>query len=70
MAELKNPIQEAERYLDNARRILSEKAEKEGNYYKDRKYVKMAGNSDKLFLFVIIMPFCRQNQNNYFAIFD
>ena len=45
MAELKNPIQEAERYLDNARQILSEKAEKDGDYYNDRKYVKMAGNT-------------------------
>jgi len=45
MAELKNPIKEAERYLDNARQILSEKAEKEGDYYSDRKYVKMAGNT-------------------------
>ncbi|MCL2596186.1 MAG: DUF5618 family protein [Paludibacter sp.] len=45
MAELKNPIKEAERYLDNAKQILSEKAEKDGNYYNDRKYVKMAGNT-------------------------
>ncbi|MDR2691035.1 MAG: DUF5618 family protein, partial [Dysgonamonadaceae bacterium] len=36
---------EAERYLQNARQILSEKAEKDGNYYKDSKYVKMAGNT-------------------------
>jgi len=45
MAELKNPIQEAERYLQNARQILSEKAEKDGDYYNDSKYVKMAGNT-------------------------
>ena len=45
MTKLKNPIEEAERYLENARRILSEKAEKEGNYYYDSKYVKMAGNT-------------------------
>ncbi|GHT76547.1 hypothetical protein AGMMS50262_15030 [Bacteroidia bacterium] len=44
MAMLKNPIREAERYMQNARTVLSEKAEKEGNYYKDRKYVKAAGN--------------------------
>jgi len=41
----KNPIKEAERYLDNAKKILSEKAGKEGNYYSDQKYVKMAGNT-------------------------
>ena len=45
MARLKHPIREAERYLQNARQILSEKAEKDGNYYNDTKYVKMAGNT-------------------------
>ncbi|MCL1937226.1 MAG: DUF5618 family protein [Candidatus Azobacteroides sp.] len=45
MAELKHPIQEAERYLQNAREILSEKAGKDGDYYTDSKYVKMAGNT-------------------------
>ena len=45
MAELAHPIQEAERYLSNARNILSEKAEKDGDYYNDRKYVKVAGNT-------------------------
>ena len=45
MAELKHPIREAERYLQNARQILSEKAEKNGDYYYDSKYVKMAGNT-------------------------
>ena len=44
MAELKNPIKEAERYLQNAKQILSEKAEKDGNYYNDKKYVQAAGN--------------------------
>jgi len=45
MAQLKHPIREAERYLQNARQILTEKAEKDGDYYKDSKYVKMAGNT-------------------------
>ena len=45
MAQLKHPIREAERYLENARQILSEKAGKDGNYYNDSKYVKMAGNT-------------------------
>jgi len=45
MAELKHPIREAERYLQNARQILSEKAEKDGDYYRDRKYVRIAGNT-------------------------
>ena len=45
MARFKHPIREAERYLQNARQILSEKAEKDGDYYHDTKYVKMAGNT-------------------------
>ena len=38
-------IVEAYRYLDNAKDILREKAQKEDKYYKDAKYVKMAGNT-------------------------
>jgi len=45
MAQLKHPIREAERYLQNARQILTDKAEKDGDYYNDPKYVKMAGNT-------------------------
>jgi len=45
MAELKHPIREAERYLENARQILSEKAGKDGDYYSDRKYVRIAGHT-------------------------
>ena len=45
MKELKHPIREAERYLQNARDILTEKAGKEGRYYTDKKYVKMAGDT-------------------------
>jgi len=45
MTEIKHPIREAERYLQNARQILSEKAGKNGKYYSDKKYVKLAGHS-------------------------
>ncbi len=38
-------IIEAHRYLENAKEILRDKAQKEDNYYKDSKYVKMAGNT-------------------------
>lgn len=38
-------IQEAKRYLANAKEILSEKAGKDGDYYSDSKYVKMAGDT-------------------------
>ena len=40
-----NPIQEAKRYLANAKEILSEKAGKKGGFYSDGKYVKMAGDT-------------------------
>ena len=43
--EAKTPIREAKRYLANAKEILSEKAGKDGNYYSDSKYVKMAGDT-------------------------
>ena len=42
---MNSTIQEARRYLDNAKEILSEKAQKEGGYYQDKKYVKMAGHT-------------------------
>ena len=42
---MNSTIQEARRYLDNAKEILSEKAQKEGGYYQDKKYVKLAGHA-------------------------
>lgn len=42
----KNEVRsEALRYVDNAKEILSTKAGKEGKYYNDPKYIKMAGNT-------------------------
>lgn len=38
-------IQEARRYLNNAKEILTEKAGKSGKFYSDKKYVRMAGNT-------------------------
>ena len=38
-------IQEAKRYLDNAKEILREKALKDDGYYQNSKYVKMAGHT-------------------------
>jgi len=48
--KMKNQVQkihiiEAERYLDNARQILTEKGQKDGKFYSDKKYVRMAGNT-------------------------
>ena len=45
VAVQKNPIKEAERYMANAKQILTEKAGKEGSYYSDPKYVKLAGHA-------------------------
>ena len=38
-------ITEAHRYIDNAKEILRDKANKDAGYYQDEKYVKMAGNT-------------------------
>ena len=43
--EKKDPIEEAKRYLQNAKDILKEKAGKDGEYYTDAKYVRMAGDT-------------------------
>jgi hypothetical protein len=43
--ETLNQIQEAKRYLDNAKELLSSKAGKDGDYYYDSKYVRMAGDT-------------------------
>ncbi len=43
--ESENPIIEAQRYFDNAKEILRDKAQKRGDYYLDSKYTRMAGNT-------------------------
>ena len=43
--EKSSPIIEAERYIQNARQLLSEKAGKDVDYYTDKKYIKMAGHT-------------------------
>jgi len=43
--ELQDPIEEAKRYVANAKEILREKAVKEDDYYNDSKYVCMAGET-------------------------
>ncbi|OQC45631.1 MAG: hypothetical protein BWX59_01076 [Bacteroidetes bacterium ADurb.Bin028] len=40
-----NPIEEAKRYVANAKQILREKAGKRGYHYTDSKYVSMACNT-------------------------
>jgi hypothetical protein len=43
--EQSNPIIEANRYIQNARQLLTDKAKKDGEYYNDSKYIKMAGHT-------------------------
>ena len=38
-------VTEAKRYLSNAKEILREKGAKDEGYYRDSKYVKMAGHT-------------------------
>lgn len=40
-----NSVQEAKRYIDNAKEILREEAHKDNGFYAARKYVRMAGNT-------------------------
>lgn len=40
-----NHIDEAKRYVENARQLLTEKANKEDGIYQDAKYVKLAGHA-------------------------
>jgi len=42
---MNNTVEEARRYVNNAKEILSEKAKKEDGYYQDTKYVKLAGHA-------------------------
>ena len=40
-----NPIEEAKRYIENAKNILQEKGEIDNDgYFSDKKYMKMAGH--------------------------
>jgi hypothetical protein len=45
MPELKNPIAEAKRYLQNAKDILRNNTEIEDGAYSDSKYVRIAGDT-------------------------
>ena len=41
----KEPIPEAHRYLEKARKILSKNGRKKGEYYNSKRYVRKAGNT-------------------------
>ena len=38
-------LEQAHKYIDNAKEILREKGQKKGKYYRNAKYVKIAGNT-------------------------
>lgn len=42
---MNSKVEEARRYISNAKDILKEKAKKEDGYYQDKKYIRMAGNT-------------------------
>ncbi|GGN10901.1 hypothetical protein GCM10010967_53460 [Dyadobacter beijingensis] len=61
------PAQEAERYLENARQILSEKAGKKDGLYKDIKYVKMASGTAYSAALLILDEYLRQREGIHFT---
>ncbi|ACT96970.1 MULTISPECIES: DUF5618 family protein [Dyadobacter] len=42
---MKDNLKEARRYLNNAKEMLSQKAKKEGKFYQDKKYIRLAGHA-------------------------
>lgn len=56
------PAQEAERYLENARQILTEKAGKKDGLYADVKYVKMAAGTAYSAALLILDEYLRQKE--------
>ena len=55
---------EAYRYLDNAKEILRTKAKKDGKFYNDVKYVRMACNTAYSGLLVALNDFFIQIRNS------
>jgi hypothetical protein len=59
----KTPYLEAMRYLDNARKTLSSSAGKEGKFYTDRKYVRMASHTAYTGVLLCLKAFLNLNTN-------
>ena len=59
--------QEITRYLDNAREILSTKANKEGQVYKDIKYVQMASGTAYSAALMIADEYLRKKEGAKFT---
>lgn len=62
-----NHYQEITRYLDNAREILSTKANKEGQEYKDIKYVQMASGTAYNAALMIADEYLRKKEGTKFT---
>jgi hypothetical protein len=61
------PSEEAARYLENARQILSEKAGKKDDLYADVKYVKMAAGTAYSAALLILDEYLRQKEGLKFT---
>lgn len=61
------PAQEAERYLENACQILTEKAGKKDGLYADVKYVKMAAGTAYSAALLILDEYLRQKEGIHFT---
>ncbi len=59
------PYTEAYRYLDNAKEILRTKAKKDGKFYDDAKYVRMACNTAYSGLLVALNDYFTQKGIKY-----
>ncbi|MEP7268067.1 MAG: DUF5618 family protein [Saprospiraceae bacterium] len=42
---MNSSIKEANRYLANAKELLEEKAKRENGFYRDKKYIRLAGHA-------------------------
>nr|WP_295931327.1 DUF5618 family protein [uncultured Dyadobacter sp.] len=62
-----SPAQEAQRYLENARQILTEKAGKKDGLYADIKYVKMAAGTAYSAALLILDEYLRQKEGAHFT---
>ena len=61
------PAEEAQRYLDNAKEILREKAGKKDGLYADVKYVKMASGTAYSAALLILDEFLKQKEGDKFV---
>jgi len=68
MVKEKKAIQEARRYIDNAKEILRTKAGKSGKFYSDEKYVKMACNTAYSGLLIALNEFFKQKNIEFPAV--